>query len=347
MILKFLILTTLLSAGIQAIPNVEKPLRPSIFQEQVAAWATHQVPFNTVYGVVAGSPVDQQQVGVVAQSNKEQKTAINTQSAVVGNDGVQSTHFPAASEPTSVHPIQENDIKMEDYNAYHDYLSYYEDQVTAFPLHDDEDSIEEQEVWPPVGIFPPPPPLPIRPTYYPSYYPTTKPSTRPTTVRPRPPQYPTLYPQYPTPRPKPPHYPQYPISQLPQLPHYPRPTTARPTTTQRPTTQRPSSTTTPSYQKPGGGGDDVIVLENYQILSDKGINEYKLRLSNGLSDYKKITKKYIGKDTIYVQSGYYSVPVDPKKNKFNIIHYIADEEGYRIVGVQPCSSVYQCKALEE
>ncbi|XP_050332283.1 streptococcal surface protein B [Bactrocera neohumeralis] len=333
MILKFLILTTLLSAGIQAIPNVEqKPNRPSTFQEQVAAWATN-APFNAVYGVVAGSPVGQQQVGVAAQHNREPQIAFNTQlSAVVGNAGV-----PPASEPAAVHTVEENDVKIDDYDAYHDYLSYYEDQVTAFPLHDDEDSVEEQEVWPPVGILPPPPPPPVRPTYYPPYYPTTKPPTRPTTVRPRPPQYPSLYPQYPTPPPKPPHYPQYPISQLPPLPHYPRPTT----------TQRPTTTTTPSYQKPGGGGDDVTVLENYQIISNKGINEYKLRLSNGLSDYKKITKKHIGKDIIYVQSGYYSVPVDPEKNKFNIIHYIADEKGYRIVGVQPCSSVHQCKALEE
>ncbi|XP_018796634.1 PREDICTED: leukocyte receptor cluster member 8 homolog [Bactrocera latifrons] len=342
MILKFLILTTLLSAGIQAIPNVEqKPNRPSTFQEQVAAWATHHAPFNSIHGVVADSSVDQQQIGAVPESNRDPHAAFNTQSAVVGIAGVQSAQFPLASEYAAVHQVEENGAKMEDYDAYHDYLSYYEDQVTAFPLHDDEDPDEEQEVWPPVGIFPPPPPPTIRPTYYPPYYPTTKPPTRPTTVRPRPPQYPT-YPQYPTPPPKPPHYPQYPISQLPPLPHYPRPTTARPTTTQRPTT-----TTTPSYHKPGGGGDDVTVLENYQIISDKGINEYKLRLSNGLSDYKKITKKHIGKDIIYVQSGYYSVPVDPKKNKFNIIHYIADERGYRIVGVQPCSSVHQCKALEE
>lgn len=257
MILNFVILTVLLSAGIQAIPNVkQKPTHGSTFQEQVAAWATHQAPVNTVNGVVAVPPrtVDQQQVDAVAEPRREQQTTFHTHADVVSNTGVQTSRLLPASEYAAMHPVQENDVKMEHYDSYYDYRPFYEDQVTVFPLHDDEDSIEEEEVWPPVGIFPPPPPPPIRPTHYP---------TRPTTARPQPPQYPTLYPQYPTPRPKPPHYPQYPINQLPHLPHYPRPSTARPTTT-----------TTPVYQKPGGG-DDVVVLENYQILSDKGINEYK------------------------------------------------------------------------
>ncbi|XP_053950637.1 uncharacterized protein LOC128858404 [Anastrepha ludens] len=346
MFFNVIILTTLLSVGFHSTTSYTVPFQVlgvqqvnpiPTFEEQVALWAAHQPVDNSVHHSDEGLPFQLQQISTIADFDKEQQT-IHAQSGGVDKVHEQQQHpTSTALAPAAVQASHEDSAEVEEYAGY--YAPFYDDQVTVFPQMDESDSDEEQEVWPPVGIYPPPPPPPVRPTYFPPYYPpqhpVTKPPTRPTTtrptIRPRPPTYPSLYPEYPTSRPKPPHYPQYPLEPLPQYS----------TTTQRP----PYITTTPIYQKPGG--EDVAVLENYQVISEKGIKEYKLRLSNGLTDYKKITKKHIGKKTIYVQSGYYSVPVDPTKNKFNLIHYIADERGYRVTGVQRCSNEHPCKVVNE
>ncbi|XP_020716936.1 extensin [Ceratitis capitata] len=353
MFLKISILIALLALGIQALPNKEQQLQQqATLEEQIAAWASFSPPVNSVQKVDAGSAIQQQHHVIHHQEvplhgHPSEYPSIHAGS--MDNTIDTHSHSPIPTQPAAGQPNQQNDNEKDRHYAPYPYFPYYEDQVIVYPQNDEDvrDSTEEeQEVWPPVGIYPPPPPpSTIRPTFYPPYYPTlpTKPTARPTvttTIRPRPPQYPPLYPSYP----KPPQYPLYPLDQLPHLPQYPRPTTARPTTTttttRRPTTQRPT-TQRPPYQKPGAGAD-AVVLESYQVLSDKGITAYKLRLSNGLNDYKKITEKQVGKDTIYVQTGYYSVPVNPEKNEFVIYRYIADEKGYRITGVQTCADEAQC-----
>ncbi|XP_017483244.1 PREDICTED: uncharacterized protein LOC108378792 [Rhagoletis zephyria] len=354
MFLNLIILTTLLSAGVHAattahiaahseLPNVQHIIYLPTNGNQVTTWP------NSGHSV---SPLYQQQIGGVVDSHKYQQ-AIQGHTGVVNAVNLQQQQPHSSPAAMSLNPLHTGNKEHFPGN-----FILYEDQVTILPQLDSRDSHEEYEVWPPVGIYPPPspPPLAIKPTSYPAYYPlpypvtkptlrpsTTRPTTlrptatrptttRPTTARPRPPQYPPFYP-------KPPYNPQYPLEGLPLYPHYPLPPLL---TTQRPTT---TTTTTPTTPRPSGA--DVQVLENYQIISDRGITKYKLRLSNGLTDYKKVTKKHIGQRTIYVQSGYYSVPVDPQRNKYNLIHYIADERGYRIIGVQACSNENPCRVLKE
>ncbi|EDV99741.1 GH12248 [Drosophila grimshawi] len=98
-------------------------------------------------------------------------------------------------------------------------------------------------------------------------------------------------------------------------------------------TQRPwasSTTPKPTYTSSWEPAEKVYILENYHIKYGNGKEEYKLVLSNGLVNYMKLYVKRVGKDLINVQEGYYSVPVDGKKSKIRIIHYIADEHGYKV-----------------
>ncbi|KMZ09606.1 uncharacterized protein Dsimw501_GD24522 [Drosophila simulans] len=98
------------------------------------------------------------------------------------------------------------------------------------------------------------------------------------------------------------------------------PTTGRPVTTSHPT-----GTPTPT---------PIYVVQNYHVIHPNGTEEYKLVMSNGLVNYKKLYSKKVGDRLINVQEGYNSVPIPGPKNQIQTQYYIADERGYNVYRIE-------------
>ncbi|KAH8238302.1 hypothetical protein KR032_002893, partial [Drosophila birchii] len=87
------------------------------------------------------------------------------------------------------------------------------------------------------------------------------------------------------------------------------------------TSVHPTGTPTPT---------PIYVVQNYHVIHPNGTEEYKLVMSNGLVNYKKIYRKTVGDQVINVQEGYNSVPIPGPKNQIQTQYYIADERGYNV-----------------
>ncbi|KAH8241644.1 hypothetical protein KR038_001011, partial [Drosophila bunnanda] len=74
----------------------------------------------------------------------------------------------------------------------------------------------------------------------------------------------------------------------------------------------------------------IYVVQNYHVIHPNGTQEYKLVMSNGLVNYKKIYRKTVGDQVINVQEGYNSVPIPGPRNQIQTQYYIADERGYNV-----------------
>ncbi|KAH8320133.1 hypothetical protein KR074_002390 [Drosophila pseudoananassae] len=96
----------------------------------------------------------------------------------------------------------------------------------------------------------------------------------------------------------------------------------------------PSSTTTPSSTTwhPTGTPTPtpIYVVQNYHVIHPNGTEEYKLVMSNGLVNYKKIYTKKVGDQVVNVQEGYNSVPIPGPRNQIQTQYFIADERGYNV-----------------
>ncbi|XP_016962656.1 uncharacterized protein LOC108033040 [Drosophila biarmipes] len=102
------------------------------------------------------------------------------------------------------------------------------------------------------------------------------------------------------------------------------PTTAPPTA--RPvTTAHPTGTPTPT---------PIYVVQNYHVIHPNGTEEYKLVMSNGLVNYKKLYTKEVGDQVINVQEGYNSVPIPGPRNQIQTQYYVADERGYNVYRIE-------------
>ncbi|XP_017062395.1 mucin-2 [Drosophila ficusphila] len=103
-------------------------------------------------------------------------------------------------------------------------------------------------------------------------------------------------------------------------------TTTTSTTTGRPVTiYHPTGTPTPT---------PIYVVQNYHVIHPNGTEEYKLVMSNGLVNYKKIYTKKVGDQEVNVQEGYNSVPIPGPKNQIQTQYYIADERGYNVYRIE-------------
>ncbi|EDW75269.1 uncharacterized protein Dwil_GK19786 [Drosophila willistoni] len=102
----------------------------------------------------------------------------------------------------------------------------------------------------------------------------------------------------------------------------------------------PTATISPPPPPPPAAADtshpwptesNIYVVEDYHVVHPNGTTVYKIVLSNGFVNYKKIYTK-IGKDdeVINVQKGYYTIPIPGLKNQFRTHYYIADERGYNV-----------------
>ncbi|KAH8344729.1 hypothetical protein KR067_005366 [Drosophila pandora] len=98
-------------------------------------------------------------------------------------------------------------------------------------------------------------------------------------------------------------------------------TSPPPPTTGSSTTWHPTGTPTPT---------PTYVVQNYHVIHPNGTEEYKLVMSNGLVNYKKIYTKTVGDQVINVQEGYNSVPIPGPRNQIQTQYYIADERGYNV-----------------
>ncbi|XP_022214097.2 mucin-17 [Drosophila obscura] len=96
-------------------------------------------------------------------------------------------------------------------------------------------------------------------------------------------------------------------------------------TTARPWPIDPTGTTTPT---------PTYVVENYHVIHPNGTEEYKLVLSNGLANYKKLYTKRVGERQINVQEGYNSVPIAGRRNLIQTQYFIADERGYNVYRIE-------------
>ncbi|BFG01203.1 probable serine/threonine-protein kinase irlC [Drosophila madeirensis] len=96
-------------------------------------------------------------------------------------------------------------------------------------------------------------------------------------------------------------------------------------TTSRPRPIDPTGTTTPT---------PTYVVENYHVIHPNGTEEYKLVLSNGLANYKKLYTKRVGERQINVQEGYNSVPIAGRRNLIQTQYFIADERGYNVYKIE-------------
>ncbi|KAI8034318.1 cAMP-dependent protein kinase catalytic subunit [Drosophila gunungcola] len=96
-------------------------------------------------------------------------------------------------------------------------------------------------------------------------------------------------------------------------------------TTRPATTSHPTGTPTPT---------PIYVVQNYHVIHPNGTEEYKLVMSNGLVNYKKLYTKKVGDQVINVQEGYNSVPIPGPKNQIQTQYYIADERGYNVYRIE-------------
>ncbi|KAH8287508.1 hypothetical protein KR054_008950, partial [Drosophila jambulina] len=94
-----------------------------------------------------------------------------------------------------------------------------------------------------------------------------------------------------------------------------------PSPTPASTSVHPTGTPTPT---------PIYVVQNYHVIHPNGTEEYKLVMSNGLVNYKKIYRKTVGDQVINVQEGYNSVPIPGPRNQIQTQYYIADERGYNV-----------------
>ncbi|XP_037725133.1 uncharacterized protein LOC119556778 [Drosophila subpulchrella] len=99
------------------------------------------------------------------------------------------------------------------------------------------------------------------------------------------------------------------------------PPTSAPPTVRPVTPSHPTGTPTPT---------PIYVVQNYHVIHPNGIEEYKLVMSNGLVNYKKLYTKKVGDQVVNVQEGYNSVPIPGPKNQIQTQYYIADERGYNV-----------------
>ncbi|KAH8421365.1 hypothetical protein KR009_002942 [Drosophila setifemur] len=104
----------------------------------------------------------------------------------------------------------------------------------------------------------------------------------------------------------------------------PTPVTGSPTKPST-TTWHPTGTPTPT---------PIYVVQNYHVIHPNGTEEYKLVMSNGLVNYKKLYTKKVGDQVINVQEGYNSVPIPGPKNQIQTQYYIADERGYNVYKIE-------------
>ncbi|KAH8368265.1 hypothetical protein KR084_009039 [Drosophila pseudotakahashii] len=104
-------------------------------------------------------------------------------------------------------------------------------------------------------------------------------------------------------------------------PPSPSPTTGRPVTT----SHHPTGTPTPT---------PIYVVQNYHLVHPNGTEEYKLVMSNGLVNYKKLYTKRVDGQVINVQEGYNSVPIPGPKNQIQTQYFIADERGYNVYRIE-------------
>ncbi|XP_001965580.3 rho GTPase-activating protein gacJ [Drosophila ananassae] len=102
-------------------------------------------------------------------------------------------------------------------------------------------------------------------------------------------------------------------------------TSPSPPTTGSSTTWHPTGTPTPT---------PTYVVQNYHVIHPNGTEEYKLVMSNGLVNYKKIYTKTVGDQVINVQEGYNSVPIPGPRNQIQTQYYIADERGYNVYRIE-------------
>nr|XP_017017972.2 uncharacterized protein LOC108071678 [Drosophila kikkawai] len=91
------------------------------------------------------------------------------------------------------------------------------------------------------------------------------------------------------------------------------------------TSVHPTGTPTPT---------PIYVVQNYHVIHPNGTEEYKLVMSNGLVNYKKIYTKTVKDQVINVQEGYNSVPIPGPKNQIQTQYYIADERGYNVYRIE-------------
>ncbi|XP_041674881.1 mediator of RNA polymerase II transcription subunit 13 [Drosophila eugracilis] len=103
------------------------------------------------------------------------------------------------------------------------------------------------------------------------------------------------------------------------------PPTTTPTTGRPVTTNHPTGTPTPT---------PIYVVQNYHVVHPNGTEEYKLVMSNGLVNYKKLYTKRVGDQVINVQEGYNSVPIPGPRNQIQTQYYIADERGYNVYRIE-------------
>ncbi|XP_017099482.2 mucin-2 [Drosophila bipectinata] len=102
-------------------------------------------------------------------------------------------------------------------------------------------------------------------------------------------------------------------------------TTPPPPTTPSSTTWHPTGTPTPT---------PIYVVQNYHVIHPNGTEEYKLVMSNGLVNYKKIYTKTVGDQVVNVQEGYNSVPIPGPRNQIQTQYFIADERGYNVYRIE-------------
>ncbi|XP_043659478.1 uncharacterized protein LOC122624101 [Drosophila teissieri] len=103
----------------------------------------------------------------------------------------------------------------------------------------------------------------------------------------------------------------------------PTPAPTPPTTTS--TSTHPTGTPTPT---------PIYVVQNYHVIHPNGTEEYKLVMSNGLVNYKKLYTKRVADRLVNVQEGYNSVPIPGPRNQIQTQYYIADERGYNVYRIE-------------
>ncbi|XP_030378914.1 uncharacterized protein LOC115627399 [Scaptodrosophila lebanonensis] len=115
----------------------------------------------------------------------------------------------------------------------------------------------------------------------------------------------------------------------------PAPATGTTTTSTTTTTVKPLSTrpTIPAVAV-APSESLVYVLEDYHVVHPNGTAEYKLALSNGLVNYKKMYNKLVGDQVINVQEGYDSVPIPGREHEYQTQYYIADENGFNVYKIE-------------
>ncbi|EDX01589.2 ras guanine nucleotide exchange factor G [Drosophila yakuba] len=114
-----------------------------------------------------------------------------------------------------------------------------------------------------------------------------------------------------------------------EVPPTPTPTTTTTTTTT--TTLRPTSSSHPTGTPTP---TPIYVVENYHVVHPNGTEEYKLVMSNGLVNYKKLYTKRVADRLINVQEGYNAVPIPGPRNQIQTQYYIADERGYNVYRIE-------------